>query len=212
MWIWQSKTASYIKHSNNRGYATIEKEFPAGFPNATLVSDSLSAQLKTPAARHQLCIVHLLRELENIADALQSKWAMAMKSVLEEALDLKKSMSDCDYEHPPPEVRRIEVETDLLLNCSDFGFHNKQRAFIKRLKKHRDSIFTFLYDKDTPADNNGSERGIRNIKVKLKVSGQFRSEAGADRFAKIRSVVDTAIKNGQNVWSAFNALAAYCPT
>lgn len=46
--------------------------------------------------------------------------------------------------------------------------------------------------------DNGSERAIRNVKVKQKVSGSFRSERGAEIFAILRSVVDTIIKKGGN--------------
>jgi hypothetical protein len=75
--------------------------------------------------------------------------------------------------------------------------------------KHRQSIFTYLYHQIVPPDNNASERAIRNVKVKTKVSGQFRRAdgKGADRYAKIRSVVDTSIKNGQDVYAALIALA-----
>ena len=62
-----------------------------------------------------------------------------------------------------------------------------------------------------PADNNGSERAVRNVKVKTKVSGQFRTEDGAQRFAVLRSVVDTTIKNGQSVIAALTALANLAP-
>jgi len=47
-------------------------------------------------------------------------------------------------------------------------------------------------------DNNASERAIRNVKVKQKISGQFRSWAGAENFAILHSVIDTAIKNNLN--------------
>ncbi|MDR0749206.1 MAG: transposase, partial [Tannerellaceae bacterium] len=60
-----------------------------------------------------------------------------------------------------------------------------------------------------PADNNASERAIRNVKVKTKVSGQFRNKdgKGADRFARIRSVIDTTVKNGHDVFYALECLA-----
>jgi transposase len=45
---------------------------------------------------------------------------------------------------------------------------------------------------------NGSERAIRNFKIKLKVSGFFKSPQGAETFAMIKSVIDTAIKNNRN--------------
>ncbi|MDR3142288.1 MAG: transposase, partial [Tannerellaceae bacterium] len=71
------------------------------------------------------------------------------------------------------------------------------------------SIFTFLLYPHVPPDNNGSERAIRNVKVKTKVSGQFRNREGkgADRFARIRFVIDTTIKNGQDVFTALKCLA-----
>jgi len=44
--------------------------------------------------------------------------------------------------------------------------------------------------------DNGAERAIRNLKVKQKVPGGFRSYRGAEIFAILRSVVDTIIKKG----------------
>ena len=75
-------------------------------------------------------------------------------------------------------------------------------TFHKRMVKYKDHIFNYLKYPDVPADNNGSERAIRNIKVKQKISGQFRSFAGSMNFAILRSITDTTIKNGQNVLNA----------
>jgi len=58
-----------------------------------------------------------------------------------------------------------------------------------------------------PPDNNASERSVRNLKIKTKVPGCFRTEKGANQFAVLRSVVDTAIKNGCNVFQAFLTIA-----
>jgi hypothetical protein len=48
------------------------------------------------------------------------------------------------------------------------------------------------------------------VKVKTKVSGQFRNKEGkgADGFARLRSVIDTTIKNKQDVHAALRLLAA----
>jgi len=62
-----------------------------------------------------------------------------------------------------------------------------------------------------PPDNNGSEQAIRIVKVKTKISGRFRSERGATRFAIPRSVIDTALKNTQNVFEALTLLANLQP-
>lgn len=84
-------------------------------------------------------------------------------------------------------------------------------SFQKRMVKYSDYVFAFLYDHHIPPDNNDSERAIRNFKVKLKVSNFFRSSAGSDRYAVIRSIIDTAIKNQQNPYEA-TRLIAILPT
>jgi hypothetical protein len=69
---------------------------------------------------------------------------------------------------------------------------------INSITKSKDKIFTFLLDENIPPDNNASERAIRNIKVKQKVSGHFKSLDGATYYSNIRSIIDTSRKKGLN--------------
>ena len=73
--------------------------------------------------------------------------------------------------------------------------------------KERQNLFTFLFIEGVPPDNNGSERAVRTIKVKQKISGQFKVERAAQNFAQIRSVIDTTIKNGLNVLETMSLIA-----
>ncbi len=68
----------------------------------------------------------------------------------------------------------------------------KTFTFQKSMSDNRKYLFQFLYNKNVPPDNNGSERGVRNFKVKQKISGQFKSVY--DAYAKLRSIIDTSIK------------------
>ena len=77
---------------------------------------------------------------------------------------------------------------------------------VKSITKSKDKIFTFLLDENIPADNNGSERAIRNIKVKQKVSGQFKSFEGAVYYSNIRSIVDTSRKRGLNEFESLTRM------
>jgi transposase len=61
---------------------------------------------------------------------------------------------------------------------------------------------------DVPPDNNGSERAIRNAKVKQKVSGGYRSYRGAERQALLLSVIETAKKQGLSVLETIQRLVA----
>ncbi|MGY0407268.1 MAG: IS66 family transposase, partial [Polaribacter sp.] len=67
----------------------------------------------------------------------------------------------------------------------------------------------FLFIQQVPADNNASERAVRNVKVKQKISEQFKKVKTAQNFAQIRSVIDTTIKNDMNIILALNLIAKF---
>lgn len=208
---WQNKTLTFIVAAATRGYATTATYFEDGFTKAVYVSDCWSAQLKTPAKKHQLCLAHLLRELTNFEDALKCEWSTKLKQLFKKAITTKQELQAIDYLYPPTSITEIENQLKELLKIDCSNFHTKTKAFVKRLIKNRDSVFTFLYYSNVPYDNNGSERAIRNVKVKNKISGSFRSELGANRFAVIRSIIDTTLKNGQNVFNALCLIANSVP-
>jgi transposase len=197
-WTWQTIQATYITISPSRGFATVSQTFPDGFPHSTLVSDSWAAQLKTPAKRHQLCLVHLFRELNYFQELYQIKWVTDVKDVLSRAINLKNRMTPEQYDQPSEERSALLDEFDRLINQELPDKYSKIFPLKKRLKKRKQQVFNFLYYPQVPYENNGSERSIRNLKVKQKVSGGFRSYRGAEIFAILRSVVDTIIKKGGN--------------
>ena len=199
----------YQRMRRHRSFQVIRQYFKDEFQHSVYVSDCYAAQLKASAKAHQLCIAHLLRELLNFEKNLRSAWSVRMKDLLMRAWNLKKAMTADDYRPPPQEVTSINTQLDELLTVDESGFNKKEQALVRRLRKHRTGILTFLHHEYVPPDNNASERAIRNVKVKTKVSGQFRNAVGkgADRYAKIRSVIDTTIKNGQDVYAALICLS-----
>ena len=116
-------------------------------------------------------------------------------------------MCTIDYFQVSKKVKEFENKLSELLEYDYSNKHKKQKAFVNRLLKNRNNILTFLYYHEVPPDNNGSERAIRNAKVKMKISNQFKSYEFAQHFAVIRSVIDTTIKNGQDVFGALTNLA-----
>jgi len=88
--------------------------------------------------------------------------------------------------HPP----KIDIESrlrDLLAQNVNEKFKDVL-TFHKRLVKYELYLLNFLHYPDVTPDNNGAERTIRNIKVKQKISGQFKSMTGAINFAIVRSI------------------------
>ena len=114
-----------------------------------------------------------------------------------------------DYNGLLPSIKRnrFEAELEELLKHELPLKHKLALTLQKKLRKISGNILCFLHYNSVPADNNGSERAIRNIKVKQKISGGFRSTQGADGFAVIRSVIDTTIKSGQQVFFALSLIA-----
>jgi len=204
---WLEKSLTFILASLNRGYQTVIDTFSEGFPMSVYVSDSLPAQLKIKTLAKQLCFAHLMRELKNFEESFDSKWAGELKRLFKKSLDYKKGMGENEYSDSNIKIQEFEQELSFLLEVDVSNKHKREKAFIRRLIKNRNSIFTFLQIKEVPPDNNGAERAIRNVKVKMKISNQFKSFEFAKHYAVIRSVIDTTIKNSMNVFDALTNLA-----
>ena len=84
--------------------------------------------------------------------------------------------------------------------------HSESERLRKVITKWEEHLFTFLSFGGVSPDNNVSERTIRNIKTKQKISGCFRTNDGADIYMMIKSIMETANKNGQSQYGALQAL------
>jgi len=206
-WVFQNPLYTFIKVAYSRGYKTIFETFSNGFPMSIYVSDSLPAQLKINTKAKQLCLAHLMRELKSFEIAFNCTWSPKLKQLFKDAISYKKQMTVDDYLGTNQKINEFENQLTELLKIDYAGKHKKLRAFIKRLIKNRSAVLTFLYHLEVPPDNNGSERAIRNAKVKMKISNQFKSVDFANHYAVIRSVIDTTIKNSKNVFDAISCMA-----
>jgi transposase len=83
----------------------------------------------------------------------------------------------------------------------------KHHALARRLIDRQDDYVRFTTDPRIPADNNGSERDLRMIKLRQKVSGCLRSLTGAKQFCTIRSYLSTAAKHSRHFFDTLVMLA-----
>jgi transposase len=199
---------TFIIQSQSRGYKTIQETFPGGLPDVVLVHDRWAPHFRCEASHHQICLAHLFRDLNYIVGVHASDWAESLKSLLKRAIVLN---NEAGYDGLSDNRARSELEHSIA-NLLGHKLPDKDKLAIKlqkKLRKISTNILCFLYYTDVPADNNGSERAIRNIKVKQKVSGGFRSIRGADGFAVLRSVIDTTIKSGNDVFYTLTLIANF---
>lgn len=201
-WIFQTDKLTYVYQDKSRGMKAINKHFPDGLPDSILVTDRHSSYFNMDVKNHQVCIAHLLRNIQYLTELdLTQNWSTRVSTLFREAIHIRKTTS---FEAIP--VASIKERLDRLLNESVTHLHEDFQKFKNGLFKCKDYLFTFLQNSNVPYDNNASERGIRKMKVKQKVSGCFRTEQGADTFMNIHSVVETAKKNGNSKYNAILAV------
>ena len=169
------------------------------------VSDCLSAQLKAPAQQRQICLAHQLRNLQAVIDLEPGDfWPQAMQALFRSAIHLcgqRQQLPADQYSH---QVQRFEQLCDWLLQRS---LSQEEAARLqRRYRKHRQSLFVFLYRSDVEPTNNRSERALRPSVIHRKVSGGFRSAWGASTYAALASVIDTAELNNVHAFDALQSL------
>ena len=191
-WAFQTNKMTFLCCTNNRGSATIKSFFPEGFTESTLVSDCWRAIIKQKSKAKQICLAHLLREFIYLREVTDTTLPNNFISLLKRIYRLHRTGIPDDEKHRKIKNRLTQLLRSNTIEGSDL--HRLQR----RLKKYKSYITTCIENFDVPPDNNGTERALRNVKIKMKVSGQFKSFETAQMFAVIRSVIDTGIKNSLN--------------
>ncbi len=194
-WVFQNDEDTLIVVDKSRGTKVIDETFDKGFVNACVVHDNYSSYNALIAKNEQLCLAHKLRDLNYAIECDDDSVMKAVKQLLKEAmLDHKEVMS---FERRVILKQQYEEQLEYLLS-QPVPEKSESHKQVKSFTKAREKIFTFLLHPDLPSDNNGSERSIRNVKVKLKVSGQFKTLQGSQGYAGFRSIIDTSRKRGMN--------------
>ena len=203
-WAWMAQTAymTLCFRATGRSSKVLEGRFGDSLKNMVSVTDRHSAYFALNFLDHQVCLAHLLRELEYLTELdPEQNWSKDAADLLRKAIHERNG-------HPED---IIEKETwldklDALLQAYLLHLKDNFERLRKGLFKCRDYIFNFLENPRIPSDNNASGRGIRKLKIKQRISGTFRSDSGADAFFAIHPIADTAWKNCQSQLNAINTI------
>lgn len=203
-WIFQNPLLTYVFQNKSRGMEAIDEKFPDGLPNSILVTDRHQSYFNMNVSAHQICLAHLLRNVQYLTELDTSQdWSLRFADLLHRAIKLKKYTPFKQI--TKRKVLLIKNKMTRLLNESLSHLDEEFETFRKGIIKVKDHLFTFLTEEAVPYDNNASEQGVRKIKIKQKISGCFRTDEGADIFAMMHSIAETAKKNNN---SKFNAILA----
>lgn len=178
-----------------------------------LVHDCWAPYWKLDDGLHALCNAHLLRELVYAQEVTGQDWPTAMTELLLNAQRLSTAARQqgrpfdahaiaafttayndivCEGEQLNPAKLKPDGQRG---RCKQTDAHN----LLRRFRLHADAILRFIADPTIPFSNNIAERAVRMPKVKQKISGCFRTIAGADNFCTIRSCLDTLRKQGHSM-------------
>lgn len=210
--------------SLTRGEAAIKEMGVLAGYRGVIVHDRLAMYWKLKRAKHGICAAHLLRDLADVAIvASQTAWAAGLAALIVEINDAcHAARADGADKLPAPLRRRFSCRYDELVTAGLAA--NPEPARRKRdpgerrsynlaaaFAAHKRSILRFMNDLETPMTNNEAERALRPSKLHRKISGSFRSLAGAQRSANLRSYLDTTRKNGISAIDALMRLFAGDP-
>jgi transposase len=168
---------------------------------------------------HQLCCAHAQRELQAVTDTAGPDvgwcWAtqahdalVTMQKLVADAIATGADTVDLDALDTQIHRYRCAVQIGITSTTARSDkVMRKHNALARRLLDRQDDYLRFTRDWRIPADNNGSERDIRMIKLRQKVSGCLRTLTGATQFCAIRSYLSTAAKHGKRFLEVLVMLA-----
>ncbi len=198
-------------HTRRGAKATDEMGVLARF-GGVLVHDRWAPYWTYPQILHAICNAHILRDLTAIGEVHRYKeWADAMAGLL---VDAKRR---CDRAReqgrarlPGDTAQQIRGRYNALL-VEFFATHSPPQGGWRKgsydrdaanlataLQEHAHEVLRFTTDMAVPFDNNQGERDLRMAKLQQKISGSFRTDHGAHRFATVRSYIETGRKHGLN--------------
>ncbi|MGH9154719.1 MAG: IS66 family transposase [Acidimicrobiales bacterium] len=209
-WMHVVSTAMFtlVHASMTRGVDAIDEAGVLRGYRGVVVHDRLAMYWKLKA-KHGLCGAHLLRDLAEVAlVATQTAWAAGLAALLVEV------NAACDdarrrglRQLAPAAQRAFASRYDALvalgLAASPEPPNGRKRGYYERrshnlvcaFRDHRRHVLRYMYDLDVAFTNNQAERDLRPTKLHRKISGCFRSQHGAERFAHLRSYLSTTRKH-----------------
>src|ERR1700730_6777683 len=214
LWCFTTQRLTYYLIDRQRGRPVLARFFRKAFAGV-LVTDFWGAYNAVVCSARQTCLAHLLRDLEHVEKYKHPgpKWAefaQQLRRLLRDAIRLKKRDAVPADEYAS---RRDRLHRRLAALLKKPWDDPQARRLIKRLRRHRHDLLTFLNHADVPFDNNHGERSIRPAVIIRKNSYCNRSQRGADTQAVLMSIYRTLKQRGHDPLTIIpQAIAEYLTT
>lgn len=209
-WMHVVSTSAYtlIHASVTRGMDAVKQAGVLIGYQGVVVHDRLAMYWKLKA-KHQICAAHLLRDLASVATvASQEAWAAGLARLLVEINDACDAARHRGRKSLAVSVKhsfndRYDRLVQAALEANPEPVSGRKRNALERqsynlavaFATHKRSILRYMHDLTVSMTNNQGERDLRPVKLHRKISSCFKSQAGAERFAAVRSYLSTTRKN-----------------
>jgi transposase len=200
-WLWAFATARYCYYliDRGRGSSVVQKVLGVLFPGI-LITDFWGAYNRIDAMAKQRCYFHLFTELVKVDKRNDSvPWRAFRKKLSRFMKDAVRLMQRREVLDPAVYERRkrrlYQRLDDIIAQPSDDA---DAVRLIKRLKRHRHEMLTFLDYENVSPYNNYGEQQMRPAVLTRKVSQQNRSMDGAKAHAILMSLFRSAELQGCN--------------
>jgi transposase len=205
-WHWVFVSAKAVLHTiASRRAKVVAEEVLGEYRPAVWVSDRYAGQ-QDLAPAHQVCLAHVLRDVQYAIDCGDAVFAPRLRKLLRWAIRIGRRRDALR----PTTLRHYHARAERRLDAlvATLAAHPAGRELQTAVKAWRTKFFVFLEDPDVPATNNACEREIRPSVVFRKVTGGFRSDWGAQIHAGYRSVTGTARLHDHTARQAIGQLLA----
>jgi len=154
------------------------------------ISDRYGGQKGLAKSGHQFCLAHLIRDAQYAADAGDTGFAPGFLALLKRACRLGRVRDRLSDDQLDACHRKFVKKLSELLQRPPT--HAKGAKLQKAMARGRGNLFLFVTNRALEPTNNGSERALRPCVTFRKITGGFRTAWGAELYADIRSVLETA--------------------
>lgn len=157
-WVFHHADSACFLIEPSRGKDVVEA-FPGGHRPDYWVSDRLAAQMGWAKKEHQVCLAHLLRDVQYAIDAGDSVFEPRLRDLLRKVCAIGRRREELADPTLRAHERTLDDQLDKLLRLTPKAAEG--RKLVDMIKRFRQHFFVFVTHRDLPATNNGSERAIR---------------------------------------------------
>jgi len=189
LWVFHHRDSAVFVAGKHRSKGVVET-FLGDWRPDYWISDRYGGQMGWARREHQVCLAHLIRDVQYAIDEGDEVFAPGLKGLLKRACAIGRRRPELADATLKAYEANLDRRLDKLMSLTPT--HKAGHKLQKIIKKVRRHLFVFVTNREIEATNNGSERALRPCAVYRKITNGFRSEWGAALYADIRSVVETA--------------------